>query len=152
LETVLSFQEGLRSHNLTHVVENEMQMANQRGSQISDEQEQALFVCMRQSYDLYKHGLASMSGADQADSEIHRIERLFYVMVWAGGSIEDALSTCQTMWRTYAEMNNAKVAAAPKTKRGPYAGASSMHWRWTDPDRWSDIHLRYMARKILNTA
>ena len=118
-----------------------------RGPNITAEQEEKLFAQMRYHDAAYDSMLKSMSGADQADAEGERICRLFYGALWEGTDIETALTSCEQMWRDYAEKNNARVNAAPKTSRGPYQGQSVIHYRWTSPERFlhSAIHLRTMA-------
>lgn len=123
---------------------------NVRGPDVTPEQEEKLFVRMRQSGALCEAGYRSFSGADVAGAEIYAIERRVYVLFWEGVERELAIADGERQWLKYAEENNAKVNAAPKTRRGPYAGASSIHYRWTDPGRWSSkgIHLRTMHRMI----
>jgi hypothetical protein len=122
-----------------------------RGPGITEAQEEQLFVQMRQLGQQHEYMIKSMSGADQADSEMPRIQRLFYVAIWQGIGIEESLADCERQWRSYAAKNNARVEDAPKVSRGPYHGASSIHYRWVSPDRFesSAIHLRFMAKRIL---
>lgn len=126
------------------------QNTNVRGASVTPEQEEKLFVQMRQSMALGDTALKSMSGADVAGSEMYFIQRRVYVMFWEGVDRETAIAEGERQWMAYAAQNNAKVDAAPKTKRGPYEGASSIHYRWTDPGRWTGtgIHLRQMHKII----
>ena len=124
------------------------------GPQITDSQEKLLFEQMRQLGTQHEFMVNSMSGTSQAESELPRIQRLFYVAIWSGHGVEESISECDQKWRSYAEKNNARVEAAPKTMRGPYEGASNIHYRWVNPDRFTDSaqHLRAMVEKILTTS
>ena len=123
---------------------------NVRGASVTPEQEEKLFVQMRQSGAMAESGYRSMSGADVAGAEIHYIVRRVYVLFWEGVEREAAIAEGERQWIAYATENNVKVNAAPKTKRGPYQGASVIHYRWTDPGRWSStgMHLRAMHKII----
>jgi len=122
-----------------------------RGPNITPEQEEKLFVQMRRHDEQHAFMIKSWSGSDQAESELPRMQRLFYVAVWSGVDIEDALREGDRTWRAYAAMNNARVEAAPKTRHGLYQGQSCIHYRWVSPEHWvsSEPHLRTMLKIIL---
>lgn len=123
-----------------------------RGPNITDAQEQALFAQMRASRHLEESAYKSLSGADVSGAPLHAAAYHFWVMVWQGGAVEDAITAADDRWRQYATENNAKVNAASKIKQGPMAGQSAIHYRWTDPGRFEShaVFLRQMARKILD--
>lgn len=125
---------------------------NVRGASITAEQEARLFEQMRRHGREEELAYASMFGAEVAGAPMHGILRNFYVLIWEGVSVEDALSDCESRWRSYAAENNAKVEAAAKWKDGPRKGHSVIDHRWTDPERFlcHAIHLRTMARRILD--
>ena len=122
-----------------------------RSPAITDAQEKKLFEQMRRCGEQHEWMVRSMSGADQAESELPRIQRLFYVAIWSGIGVEEAIADCDRQWRAYVQKNNARVDAAPKTKRGPYEGASSIHYRWVSPEHFmsSSVHLRTMVKILL---
>ncbi len=124
---------------------------NVRGANVSAEAEAILFQCMRHEGERADSMIRSFSGADQADSEIHRIARRFYVQIWEGRTFAEASADCERQWREYAAAQKAKVDAAPKIKRGPSRGHSSISHRWVDPDRWASgtniANLAFWVRK-----
>lgn len=124
---------------------------NVRGASITVEQEARLFEQMRRHGREEELAYASMSGADVAGAPMYGIMRNFYVLIWEGVSVEDALSDCEARWRSYAAENNSKVEAAAKWKDGPRKGHSVIDHRWTDPERFLSyaIYLRTMVSKIL---
>ena len=89
----------------------------------------------------------SHSGTDVAEAEVWRSVRDFYLMVKDGRPVEEALDVADARWKAYARENNAKVAAAPKIKRGPRQGQSCLEHRWVSPElfRSKAPHLRHMA-------
>jgi hypothetical protein len=91
---------------------------------------------------------AAWSGADQAEGEVWRYVRDIYVTAAQGGDVEAAITTADQAWRAYAEANNRKIADAPKIRRGPSAGHSSIGHRYTSPVLLQTklIHVRAMIR------
>ncbi len=110
----------------------------------------------RQSGEMGDGMLRSFSGADQADSEKHFCARRVYVAIAALGpdasdaAIELALDVEDRRWREYAAAQAAKVAAAPKIKRGPSSGHSVIGHRWVSPDSFQTTagHIRTMVKII----
>jgi hypothetical protein len=118
---------------------------------MTEEQKEKLYQLARDAYALGESQLKSWSGADQADSEVYFCARHFYVDVAAGVEVEEALAKQDRRWREYAKEQAAKVAAAPKIKRGPSSGHSVISHRWVDADKFQShaIHLRQMVRLTL---
>lgn len=87
------------------------------------------------------------SGTDRAEGELYKLTHDFYRSVADGGDVEDAITVGDTAWRAYAERGNRKVAEAPKIRRGPSAGNSTIHHRWVSPDLFQHkaLHLRGMV-------
>ena len=77
----------------------------------------------------------SMSGADQADSEFYRLRRLFWLALRDGKPHAEARAAFIASWRAYAEAQQAKVARAPRIRRGPSAGHSAIGHRWVPLDK-----------------
>ena len=104
----------------------------------------------RKAYAQYENALKSMSGSDVADSEIFRLERLFWIALSQDVSIDQAFITFNREWRQYAKYNNAKVEEAPKQKYGPCSGQSVISHRWVSPElaETKMIHMRHMAQLI----
>lgn len=128
-----------------------IQHTNVRGANITAEQEAKLFARMRTAGEQEQHAYKSMLGADVAEAPIFSYVRHCYQLVWEGVELEAAITLCDAAWREYAAQNNAKVDAAPKIRRGPSAGHSSIHHRWTSPEKFQGtaIHIRQMVRIIL---
>lgn len=53
-------------------------------------------------------------------------------------------------WEEYCKEMNAKIEAAPKMKRGPMAGCSTIHYKHCSPESITSdiIHIRNMYRRI----
>ena len=126
---------------------------NTRGASISPEQEEKIFTQLRNLRKQEEYAYKSMSGADVAGAPMYAVQIRAYTRVWEGCDTELAIRLAEREWRSYAESNNAKIAAGPKTKRGPYAGQSVSHYRYTDPERFNStaVHLRTMFRMILGS-
>lgn len=77
----------------------------------------------------------SFSGTDVAEADYWRLRRLFWVDLWNERDAVAARTEFLERWRAYAASNNAKVDAAPKTKRGPMSGHSVIAYRWVSPDK-----------------
>lgn len=130
------------------------QNTNTRGPRISDAMELRLFEQMRMASWRHESMLRSFSGADQADSEVFRIERLLWVQIWEGRSFDAAFADCDRLWQAYAVAQQKKVADAPKTQRGPYQGQSVIQHRWVSLELWQTKapHLRTMVLLICGDA
>ena len=89
---------------------------------------------------------SAWSGADRAEGEVWRYVRDIYVAAAQGQDVEAAIATADVEWRVYATANNGAIAKAPKIKRGPSAGHSTISHRYTSPDFLQSklIHIRYM--------
>jgi hypothetical protein len=113
-----------------------------------------LYSLARSSGERADSMLRSFSGADQADSELYFGERRVYVALAAGGNLETALAIEDARWRAYAKEQAAKVAAAPKIKRGPSQGHSVISHRWVNPEAFQSTanHIRTMWRIVKQRA
>lgn len=94
-----------------------------------------LLRMMKMDGGMFDSYIRSFSGADQAESEYFRLRRLFWVDLYEGKPATEAREKFIRSWRSYAAQNNAKVAAAPKIKRGPSRGHSAMSHRWVSEDK-----------------
>lgn len=105
---------------------------------------------MKRAGERNRRAYESWSGADVAEAEIYRLERLFWMALWEGSEIEPTLAKFDAEWRKYATENNAKVESAKKIARGPRAGLSVIEHRWVSPElaETKAIHLRNMAKRI----
>ena len=126
--------------------------------------QEALYQCARNAMAMGDAKLKSWSGADQADSELDFGASRVYVAIagytvkaFAGTAdgrtvegldVETAIANEDARWRAYAAEQAAKVAAAPKIKRGPSQGHSVISHRWDAPEafRMKAIHIRTMVR------
>ncbi len=110
-----------------------------------------LWDLARQAGDRWQKSWTAMSGADMAEGEVFRYVRDVYVAAAQGLDWESAIVKGDEEWRKYAAMNNARIAAAPKTKRGPMQGHSSMSHRYTSPDFFQTKlnHIRVMINASL---
>lgn len=116
---------------------------------ISEAYREELFACARTEGERGDAMLRSFSGADQADSEKHFCaRRVFVAIAHEGLTVDDAIAREDARWRAYAKEQAAKVAAAPKIKRGPSRGQSVISHRWVDPEAFTFYasHLRAMVR------
>lgn len=113
-----------------------------------------LFELARRAGDAWIRSWSAMSGTDQAEGEIYRYEREVYVAAAQGQDVEAAIAAADARWRAYAVQNNARVALAPKIKRGPMSGHSAISYRWVSPDKVQAkaIHWREMIRLTANPA
>lgn len=80
---------------------------------------------------LYK----SWSGSDVAETEFYRSRRAYWIDRYEGKNHETAFAIFDTNWRNYCNLNNARVANAPKIKTGPSAGHSGITHRWVSPEK-----------------
>jgi hypothetical protein len=119
---------------------------------LTDAQKERLYESARTAGEHGDSMLRSFSGADQADSEMYFGARRVYVAVSLGTALETALAIEERRWRAYAAEQAAKVAAAPKIKRGPSAGQSAISYRWVDPEKFTHYsgHIRIMVGLSLN--
>jgi hypothetical protein len=129
---------------------------------ITEKQKEALLAeaarLASAEHDVYRR---AMSGADMAEAPAYgmaarALRAVAGVLPNGVGdcppvTLDEALARADAEWRAYAEKANAKVAAAPKIKRGPYQGASSMHYRWVSPDFFA-THRAYMVRGAVERA
>jgi hypothetical protein len=124
-----------------------------RVRELSEQQRGELAKLSEQHYRLGEAGLRSFSGADQADSEYWFGQARVYGAVLSGVPLEDALAGEDARWRAYAAEQQAKVSAAPKIRRGPSEGHSSIAHRWVSAEKFSGAftHLRFMIRRILES-
>ena len=113
---------------------------------ITAQQREELFKLARQAGDRWRASWTAMSGADMAEGEVFRYVRDVYVAAAQDEDIATAITRADSAWRVYATQNNAKIAAAPKLKRGPSAGQSAISYRYTSPDLFESklIHIRHM--------
>ena len=118
---------------------------------ISEACKQALFKLAIDAGNIGDSLIRSFSGADQADSEAYFCERRVYIDVALGKDLEDSLTREDARWRSYAKEQVAKVAAAPKIRRGPSQGHSVIAHRWVDSEKFAGKmgHIRFMVRKTL---
>jgi hypothetical protein len=109
-----------------------------------------LFSLARDAYAQGESMLKSFSGADQADSEKYFGANRVYVAIALGGNVETEIAKEDARWRAYAKEQAAKVAAAPKIKRGPSRGHSVISHRWVDPEAFvsTGAHIRTMVRIV----
>jgi len=93
---------------------------------------------------------ACFSGADRAEAPLYACVRRFYERVAGGEDSRAVFASEDARWRAYAAENNAKVEAAPRIRRGPMSGASSIHYRHTSPEMFEQKrpHLFAMVAKI----
>lgn len=82
---------------------------------------------------------ACLSGTDLAEAPYHGGVHRFYHRVAVGEDPADVAKSEDARWRSYAAVCNAKVAAAPKlTHNFGFGGASSIHYRWVSPDKFTN--------------
>ena len=124
----------------------------ERPKGLTDAQKKALATYSGQAMDLGISMTRSFSGADQADSEKYIAESRLYQDMIRGMSFEDAFAKHDAQWRAYAAEQARKVAAAPKIKRGPSSGQSTIGHRWVSPDAFAGkrAHMEFMAKKALS--
>ena len=92
----------------------------------------------------------SFSGTDVAEAELYRLERVCWLNLNNGWTLEASLWKFDADWRKYAAENNAKVTAAGKIRRGPRAGQSCIEHRWVSPElaECKSNHIRAMAKDM----
>lgn len=100
-----------------------------------DTRQEFLYREARIDHERYERDIRSNSGADRAESEFYRMRRKFWIALSEHKPYTEALAEFDREWREYAEQNNAKVSAAPKIKRGPMSGHSTISARWVSPDK-----------------
>ena len=112
-------------------------------------------------WDLARHAGArweaswsAWSGADRAEGEVWRYVRDIYVAAAQGQDVEAAITHADEQWRVYATANNRAIEHAPKIKRGPSAGHSTIGHRYTSPEFLQSklIHIRYMIAQAVKVA
>ena len=79
------------------------------------------------------------SAADRTDGVAHGMIAQVYREAAKGGDVEAHLAAADKEWRAFAAERNKQVDNAPKTKMGPYSGASSIHYMWANPDKVKDM-------------
>jgi hypothetical protein len=114
---------------------------------ITDGQRKSIFNLAAQAAQIGDGMIRSMSGADQADSEVYFCMRRVYVAFAQGVPLEEAIAKEDAYWRAYAKKQGEKVDAAPKIKRGPYRGVSAIQHRWVDPEKFQ-THARHIRAMI----
>lgn len=92
----------------------------------------------RKMFDSMMNG---MSGADRADAYKYDLVADGLGCIASGKELEATIAMLRAKWETYAKLNNARVEAAPKVKRGPYSGQSCIHYQHVSPD-FDDLVLR----------
>lgn len=99
--------------------------------------------------DLCTSQYQSASGADVADAYKWDLLADGMGCIADGKDLDAVVALLSAKWEAYARENNAKVAAAPKIKRGPSAGHSVISYRHVCPDFESQArHLRAMAEPL----
>jgi len=86
--------------------------------------------------DMETKAYKSFSGADIADAPIHGFVADALGCIAQGKQTEAVLALFDSKWRAYADENHAKVNSAPKIKRGPRSGQSSIEHRYVNSDAW----------------
>ena len=108
-----------------------------------------LMSSARSYRDIETRAYSGFSGTDCAEAPKHGLTADGLAALAEGKDPEATIALLSAKWRAYAEDNNRKVAAAPKTKRGPMAGHSAISHRWVSPDAFDSIaiFLRSMLPK-----
>lgn len=89
----------------------------------------------RQAYRQESAAYASFSGADHTDAERHRLRGKAFERIANGEPLETVLADMRAAWVDYCKEIDTKIARAPKIKRGPMAGCSSIHYKYCFPGR-----------------
>ena len=105
-----------------------------------------LWDLARRAGERWQASWSAWSGADRAEGEVWRYVRDIYVAAAQGQDVEAEIVLADTAWRAYAAANNRAIEQAPKIKRGPSAGHSTISHRYTSPEFLQSklIHIRYM--------
>jgi hypothetical protein len=88
----------------------------------------------------YCYSSKCLSGTDTAEAPLHGLMADLFG-AYANGL--DAFAACDARWRAYAAEQQARVAAAPKIKRGPSSGHSVIGHRWVSPDAFDSMARSY---------
>ena len=89
---------------------------------------------------------ASPSGGDQAEAPRHGFAADLYCLLGAGADPDEAWAHVTSAWTRYASEQRDRVERAPKLKRGPMAGQSSLHYRWVSDDLTWAYHVMAMVK------
>jgi len=117
---------------------------------LSDAAKYELLVLSSREMDTAMTMVNSMSGAVRADSPIHIAASHAYRKMAEGMPFAEAITKEDISFRQYALENHRKIEAAPKLKRGGYAGQSSLHYKWVAEDgfeRYALPHMKFMAER-----
>lgn len=106
-----------------------------------------LFAVARQYRDMATRAYAGLSGADRADAPLHDYTADALGCIAQGKEVEPVIALLDGKWRAYATEQQARVAAAPKTTRGPMSGHSVIAHRWVALDAFEARarHIRQMV-------
>jgi len=116
---------------------------------VSEDNARYLNVCAKSSRDTAGRMYASGSGADLADAPLRDLQADAFALLACGVTVEAIVELLEPKWRAYATEQQARVAAAPKIKRGPYSGQSNISHRWVSTEAFENFipHLIQMADK-----
>jgi predicted RNase H-like HicB family nuclease len=100
------------------------------------ENSERLLTIAKFNRDRESRAYKSFSGADMADAPLWGFVADALGCIASGKSVEATLDLFAEKWKGYANENHAKVEAAPKIKRGPSSGQSSIGHRYVSDNAW----------------
>lgn len=98
-----------------------------------------LMSSARMYRDIETRAYSGFSGTDCAEAPKHGFTADALACLAEGKDLDATIALFSAKWRAYAAENNAKVAAAPRIKRGPSSGHSVIAYRWVSPEAFDTI-------------